>query len=85
MAMAAIGTVLMVVGVLALVGGLVYVGMARESQDENDDGVFTNPEEGQENKGKAYTGFYIAGGGLLVALLGLGLAIGGRRGAGRAA
>lgn len=82
MAMAAIGTVLIVVGALALLGGLGYVLMAKESQDENNDGVFTNPEEGQENKSKAYTGFYIAGGGLLVALVGVGLTIGGRRSSG---
>lgn len=82
MAMAAIGTVLIVVGALVLIGGLANVFMARESQDENNDGVFTNPEEGQENKDKAYTGFYIAGGGLLIALLGVGLNLGGRRSAG---
>lgn len=82
MAMAAIGTVLIVVGAVVLVGGLYYVFMARESQDENNDGVFTNPEEGQDNKDKAMTGFYVAGGGLLIALLGVGLNIGGRRSSG---
>lgn len=47
--------------------------------------MFTDPERGQENKGKAYNGLYIAGGGLLVALVGLGLTLWGRRGAGRTA
>ena len=82
--MAAIGTVLMVIGVLGLIGGLVYFGMAYESQDENNDGVFTNPEEGQENKQKAYNGFYIAGAGLAIALVGLVLTLVGRRHGGTA-
>ena len=82
--MAAIGTVLMVVGILGLLGGLVYVGIAYNDQEKNDEGVFTNPERGQDNKDKAYLGFYIAGGGLLLALLGLGLNIGGRRTGGAA-
>ena len=82
MAMAAIGTVLIVVGALVLLGGLGYSYMAWRDQEQNDEGVFTNPERGQDNKDKAYNGFYIAGGGLLVALLGVGLTIGGRRSAG---
>lgn len=79
MAMAAVGTVLIVVGALVMLGGLGYVWNAYQQQDENNDGVFTNPEEGQENKDKAYMGFYIAGGGLLVAILGIALNVGGRR------
>jgi len=82
MAMAAIGTVLIVVGALVLLGGLGYSYMAWQDQEKNDEGVFTNPERGQENKDKAYTGFYIAAGGLLLALLGVGLNIGGRRSTG---
>lgn len=79
MAMATIGTILIVVGALALVGGLAYVGYASMQQDQNNDGVFTDPQEGQQNKDRAYLGFYVAGGGLLVALLGIVLNIGGRR------
>lgn len=79
MAMATIGTVLIVVGGLALLGGLGYVGYAYMEQDENNDGMFTNPEEGQDNKQLAKRGFYIAGAGLLVALVGVALTIGGRR------
>ena len=82
--MAAIGTVLIVVGGLVLLGGLGYVGYAYMQQDENNDGFFTDPKEGQENKDKAYLGFYIAGGGLLIALLGVGLNVGGRRHGGTA-
>ena len=77
--MAALGTVLIVVGGLALLGGLGYVGYAYLQQDQNNDGVFTDPQEGQQNKDRANTGFYVAGGGLLVALVGVALAVGGRR------
>jgi hypothetical protein len=79
MAMAAIGTVLIVVGALALAGGLGYVGYAYMKQDKNNDGLYTDPGQGKENKDRAYLGFYIAGGGLLVALLGVALNVGGRR------
>ena len=85
MAMAAIGTVLIVVGGLALLGGLGYVGYAYMDQEKNEEGVVTNPERGQDNKDKADLGLYVAGGGLVVALLGVVLTIGGRRSAGRAA
>ncbi len=84
MAMTAIGTVLIVVGGLAMIGGLAYVGWAAMKQDENNDGVFTDPEEGKENKDRAYLGFYVAGGGLLLAALGVVLNIGGRRHGGTA-
>ena len=77
--MAAVGTVLIVLGALVMLGGLGYVYMAAQDQDQNNDGVFTNPEEGQENKDKAYGGFYIAGGGLLLVVLGVVLNVGGRR------
>lgn len=82
--MATVGTVLMVVGILALLGGLAYVGIAYSDQEQNEEGVFNDPERGQDNKDKAYLGFYVAGAGLLVALLGLGLNIGGRRHGGTA-
>lgn len=84
MAMAAIGTVLIVVGTLAFVGGLAYVGYAYMKQDENNDGIYTDPGKGQENKDRAYLGFYIAGGGLLVGLVGAVLNIGARRHGGTA-
>jgi hypothetical protein len=80
--MAAIGTVLIVVGAVVLLGGLGYTYMAWRDQEQNDEGVFTNPERGQDNKGKAYLGFYVAGGGLLLAILGVALNVGGRRSAG---
>jgi hypothetical protein len=85
MAMATIGTVLMVIGVLALVGGMVYFGIAYRDQDQNDDGAFTNPERGQDNKDKARLGMYIGGAGLLVALVGVAFTIAGRRSSGGAA
>ena len=82
MAMAAVGTVLMIVGGVLILGGLGYVGFAWMQQDENNDGFFTDPEKGQENKDKAMLGFYIAGGGLLLTIAGVVLTIGGRRSTG---
>lgn len=84
MAMAAIGTIVMVIGILGLIGGLVLVGLAYRDQDKNNDGVFTNPERGQDNKDRAHLGMYIGGAGLLVAVVGAVLTVMGRRHGGTA-
>ena len=66
-----LGIVVLVIGVLALLGGAGYMLKAYSDQDQNNDGFFSNPEEGQENKGQFYNGMYVAGGGLLLTIVGL--------------
>jgi hypothetical protein len=66
-----VGIVLLVVGVLALLGGAGYMFKAYNDQDQNNDGFFTNPEEGQENKGQFYNGMYVAIGGLVLTVVGI--------------
>lgn len=65
------GVVLLCIGVLALLGGAGYMLKAYNDQDENNDGFFTNPEEGQENKGQFYNGMYVAVGGLVLTVVGI--------------
>src|SRR5688572_10985547 len=66
-----IGLVVLVLGVLALLGGGGYMLKAYNDQDENNDGFFTNPEEGDENKGQFYNGMYVAIGGVVFIVAGL--------------
>lgn len=66
-----IGLVVLIVGALALLGGLGYMLKAYMDQDENNDGFFTNPDEGQENKDQFYQGAWTAGGGLLLVVVGI--------------
>lgn len=65
------GVVLLVIGILALLGGGGYMLKAYNDQDENNDGFFTNPEEGQENKNQFYNGLYAAIPGVVLIVLGL--------------
>lgn len=66
-----VGIVLLCVGVLALLGGAGYMVKAYNDQDENNDGFFTNPEEGEENKGQFYNGLYAAVPGVVLVVVGL--------------
>lgn len=66
-----IGLVVLVLGLVALVGGLAYMWKAYHDQDQNNDGFFTNPSEGKENKHQFWNGVYIAGGGLVLTVVGL--------------
>lgn len=70
-AMRVVGIVLLCVGVLALLGGAGYMLKAYNDQDENNDGFFTNPEEGQENKNQFYNGLYAAVPGAVLIIVGL--------------
>ena len=65
------GIILLCIGVLAVFGGGGYMLKAYNDQDQNNDGFFTNPEEGQENKGQFYNGMYIAIGGVVFLVAGL--------------
>jgi len=65
------GIVLLVVGILALLGGGGYMLKAYNDQDQNNDGVFTDPQEGQENKGQFYNGLYAAIPGVVLIVVGL--------------
>jgi hypothetical protein len=65
------GIVLLCIGLLALLGGGGYMLKAYNDQDQNNDGFFTNPDEGQENKGQFTNGMYVAIGGAVLAVVGL--------------
>lgn len=66
-----IGVVLLVVGGLALLGGLGWAANGYMSQEDNnqDDSVFTEPDNSQE-RDQMNLGFGIAGLGLLFAIIG---------------
>ena len=69
-ALRVVGIVLLCVGILALLGGAGYMLKAYNDQDENNDGFFSNPEEGKENKGQFYNGMYVAIGGAVLLIVG---------------
>ena len=66
-----IGVVLLVLGGLALLGGLAWAANGYMAQEDNnqDDSVFTEPDNSQE-KDQMNAGFAIAGGGLVLAIIG---------------
>jgi hypothetical protein len=66
-----IGVVLLVLGGLALLGGLAWAANGYMAQEDNnqDDSVFTEPDNSQE-KDQMNAGFFIAGGGLVLAIIG---------------
>lgn len=66
-----IGVVLLVLGGLALLGGLGWAANGYMNQEDNnqDDTVFTEPDNSQETS-QMNTGFVVAGVGLVVAVIG---------------
>ncbi|MEA3166637.1 MAG: hypothetical protein QOJ26_1509 [Thermoplasmata archaeon] len=66
-----IGVVLLVLGGLALLGGLAWAanGYMKQQDNNQDDTVFTEPDNSQETA-QMNTGFMIAGGGLVLAIIG---------------
>ena len=66
-----IGVVLLVLGGLALLGGLAWAANGYMAQEDNnqDDSVFTEPDNSQE-KDQMNVGFMVAGIGLVFAVIG---------------
>ena len=68
-----IGIAVIVIGLLILFAGLFWAWRSYQDEAKNNDkpGPITNPDRSNDNAGNAMNGFWLAGGGLLVTVVGV--------------